>query len=393
MAESHSCRALQLPAAAAAAAAGCRRCWHNKRAPDPATNATATTNHPNPPDLLTKPSLAKVNVCSRSVAVSQNGGGAASASTKSSFKISKVASTACAEAVTDGVKGLCSGSDPLATITSMASTCASAIAEMQSSTISGAEVSSAAAYPPGSFTKSAYTTACTSGCSNGQVSAEAVAQASACAFTTQTRGCNAVKSKLSEQAYSSAFVSTAAKSWSNACALGFGKAHGQGEALAKTMVTVLSRAFGDVVAKACSECDTCKCSALPLGLTYDNMKSASDTAGAAANGRYTMSRAFSRAAATYCASDKSPKALRTSVDTSISTLATMIADVFAKTSGSSSASGSAMSCSGGSVSTAIQVGFGFGWAAAGGKGVGEGGVQSAPLFALQAYFKKLNPYV
>jgi len=264
--------------------------------------------------------------------------------------------------VTDGVKGLCSGGDPLATITSMASTCASAIAEMQASSISGAEVNVEAKYPVKNFTKSAYTTACTSGCSNGQVTAEAVAQASACAFSTQTRGCNAVKTALSGQSYSTAFIQTTAKSWSNACALGFGKAHGEGEALAKGLVTVLSRAFGDVVAKACSECDTCKCSPLPLDLAYDNMRGASDTAGAAANGRYTMSKAFSSATAKYCTSDKTPKALRTAVDTTVSTLATMIADVYAKTTGSSSATGSALACSGGSVTTKIQVGFfGSGW--------------------------------
>ena len=142
------------------------------------------------------------------------------------------------------------------------------------------------------------------------MSAEAVAQASACAFATQTKGCNSVKNALTQQAYSSAFVSITAKAWSNACALGYGKAHGEGEATAKALVTVLSRAFGDIVAKACSECDTCNCKSLPAGLNWDNLKGASDTAAAAADGRYTMSRAFSSAAATYCASDKTPRSLK-----------------------------------------------------------------------------------
>ena len=44
------------------------------------------------------------------------------------------------------------------------------------------------------------------------------------------------------------------------------------------------------------------------------------------------------------------------MDTTVSTLATMIADVFAKTSGSSSATGQSLACSGGSVTTQIQVG-------------------------------------
>lgn len=320
----------------------------DKRGASDAADACSNSN------LYTKPSVAKVQVCSRSVAVSQNGGGPASSSTISSFKIPEVASTACAEAVTDGVKSLCVGGDPIATISSMASTCASAIAEMQASVISGAEVKAGSVFPPKDYTKSAYTTACTSGCSNGQVSAEAVAQASACAFATQTKGCNSVKNALTQQAYSTAFVSITAKAWSNACSLGYGKAHGEGEATAKALVTVLSRAFGDIVAKACSECDSCNCKSLPAGLDWDSLKGASDTAAAAADGRYTMSRAFSNAAATYCASDKTPRSLKTSVDTTVSTLATMIANVFAKTSGSSTATGQSLACSGGSVTTQIQ---------------------------------------
>jgi hypothetical protein len=267
----------------------------------------------------------------------------------------QIESTACAEAVTNGVKDICKGGDPVATITSMASTCASAMAEVQASSISGAEVKSGLAYPPKNVSKAAYTTACTSGCANGQVTAEAFARASACAFSTQTRVCYAVKTTLSGQASSQAFVSTNARAWSNACALGIGKASGQGEALAKTLVSVLARTFGDVVAKACSECDTCKCAPTAASLVYDSLKGASDTSAAAADGRFTMARAFSNAAATYCASDRSPKALQTSVQTAVSTLATMVADVYAKTTGSSSASGTALACSGGSVTTKIQV--------------------------------------
>ena len=51
---------------------------------------------------------------------------------------------------------------------------------------------------------------------------------------------------------------------------------------------------------------------------------------------------------------RTKQSLKTSVDTAISTMATMIAEVFARTSGSSSASGTAVSCSGGSVSMAIE---------------------------------------
>lgn len=338
--------------------------------PQTPTQTPSCPPWPRPPDLYTKPSLAKVQVCSRSVAVSQNGGGAASTSSKSTFSISKVASTACSEAVTNGVKGLCIGRDPVATITSMASTCASAIAEMQASTISGAEIKAGVAFPPKNYTKSAFTTACSSGCATGQVSAEAVAQASACAFSSQTRGCNAIKSALNQQSYSSAFVSTTAKTWSNTCALGYGKAQGEGEVLAKSLVTVLSRAFGDLVATACSECDSCKCSPVAIGLGYDNIKGASDTAAAAADGRFTMAKAFATAVTKYCASDKSPKALKTNVDTTISTLATMIADVYAKTTGSSSATGQALACSGGSVTTKIQVGGALGRLGGGWGGLG-----------------------
>lgn len=220
------------------------------------------------------------------------------------------------------------------------------------------QVTSATKWPPVG-TKSAFATACASGCSNGQAAAEAVAQAAACAVAKSTSGCNAVKTTLSQQAYSSAFVSTTAKAWSSACALGYGKAAGSGELLAKSLVTSLSRAFGDVVAKACSECDACKCSPLAKGLIYDNLKSTSDTSAAAADGRFTVAKSFSNAAAAYCASDKSGTALKSAVDTTVSTLATMVAEVYAKTSGGSTATGAAMACSGASVNAKIQVGAGW----------------------------------
>lgn len=42
------------------------------------------------------------------------------------------------------MKSVCSGADPIASISSMASTCASALAEVQASAITGAEVCGAA---------------------------------------------------------------------------------------------------------------------------------------------------------------------------------------------------------------------------------------------------------
>lgn len=52
----------------------------------------------------------------------------------------QVASEACADAVSDAMTDLCGGADPVASIYSMATTCASAMAQLQTSTIAGAEV-------------------------------------------------------------------------------------------------------------------------------------------------------------------------------------------------------------------------------------------------------------
>jgi hypothetical protein len=266
------------------------------------------------------------------------------------------ASTACAEAVGNAVKGLCEGGDPLATITSISSTCASALVQMTASSISGIDISPATDVPLISPSKKAYTLACANGCMNGETSAESVAQSTGCAWMAASKGCNAVRVALTSQNYAQAFIKTTAALWSNACAMGMGKAISKGTAQAQSTADVLAKAFGEVVAAACSACDTCKCKPLPAGWTYDKAKDLSNAAASTVKGQFTLTKAISRAVGSYCDSDKSTKALQAGVDTTLSTLAVIIANVGLKTGADASASGVATACAGGFVSQQVKVG-------------------------------------
>lgn len=306
-------------------------------------------------DAYTRPQLARVSVCAKSKAVSANGAGLVTAFSNSSMHLTNQASTACAEAVGQAVKGLCEGGDPLAAITSISSTCASALVELQASSISGVDISPATNVPLLSPSKKAYTVACASGCSNAQTSAEAVAQSSACAWMAASKGCNSVRVALSSQTYAQAFIKTTAQAWSNACSLGFGKSTSVGTAQAATTADVLSKAVGEVVAAACSNCDTCKCKPLPPGWTYDKSNELSKAAATTVAGQFTMAKAISQAVGAYCDSDKSTKAIQAGVNATINTMAVIMAKVMVKTTANASASGVAMSCAGGYVSQQIRV--------------------------------------
>ncbi|KAF8058314.1 hypothetical protein HT031_005630 [Scenedesmus sp. PABB004] len=305
-------------------------------------------------DAFTPPQIAKVHACSRSKAVSANGAGLSTSFTNSTFSLRNQATTACAEAVGNAVKGLCAGGDPLATITSIASTCASALVEFQASSISGVEITPATDVPLLSPERKAFTLACADGCGNAETTAEAVAQSSACSWMSATKGCNAVRVALTSQNYAQAFISTTAASWSNACAMGFGKSTSTGTAAAKSTADVLSKAFGEVVAAACSGCDTCRCKPLPPGWSYDKSDDISKAAATAVAGQFTMSKAISSAVGAYCESDKSPLAIQAGVNATINTMAVILANVMAATTSSASATGAAMACGGGSVSQQVK---------------------------------------
>jgi len=374
------------------------------------------------------PQLAKVQVCSRSVAVSVGGAGLAQSFSNSSASSVRLASAACAESVSDAVQGLCAGGDPMATIYAMASTCASAMAGVYASSVSGGSAlpSSAAAaalggggggggsaYPSallaggdgawdgaspstagqrlsqhlsgagvgarGSLLASGallgrgsagggkggaaaaavptagdYLVGCGSGCSNAQAAAEAVAQAGACAFTSATQGCQAVTASLSGRAYSRAFVRSSAKAWSQACSVGAGAAFSQGLVVANTTVESLARAMGSLVATACSGCPTCRCAPLPANFTYNDLDDVSNGAASASFGRYAIARALGESTAAFCGSDGSPRALGTAVNSTISALATITADVMSRVDGGASARGVGYACGGGRVETQVQ---------------------------------------
>lgn len=287
--------------------------------------------------------------------MSANGAGLVTSFANSSLHLTNQASVACAEAVGNAVKGLCEGGDPLATITAVSSTCASALVQMTASSISGIDITPSTDVALVSPSKKSFTLACSNGCMNAETSAESVAQSTGCAWLAASKGCNAVRVALTSQNYAQAFIKTTAASWSNACALGRGKAVSRGTAQAKSTAEVLARAFGEVVAAACSNCDTCKCKPLPPGWTYDKMKDLSDAVATTVQGKFTMSKAISRAVGSYCDSDKSTKALQAGVDVTLSTMAVIIANVSLQTGADAMAQGAAMSCAGGFVSQQIKV--------------------------------------
>lgn len=334
-----------------------------------------------------------MQVCSRSVAVSVGGAGLAQSFSNSSASSVRLASAACAESVSDSMQGLCAGGDPMATIYAMASTCASAMASVYAQSVSGG-----AALPSSSDSENSggvsgstagqrlsqhlaqrmggtnssmtttsstllpslipsagdYLVACGSGCSNAQAAAEAVAQAGACAFASATQGCQAVTASLSSRAYSRAFVRSTAKAWSQACAVGVGRASSQGLVVANTTVESLAKAMGSLVATACSGCPTCKCAPLPANFTYNDLDDVSDGAASASFGRYAIARALGESTAAFCGSDGTPKALGTAVNATISALATITADVMGKVDGGASAQGVSYACGGGTIETQVQ---------------------------------------
>lgn len=294
-------------------------------------------------------------MCAKSKAYSANGAGLVTSFSNSTFNLKNQATAACAEAVGNAVKGLCSGGDPLATISSISSTCASALVEFQASSMSGVEVNPATNVPLLSPTKKAYTLACASSCGNAEMTAEAVAQSSACSWMVASKGCNAVRVALSGQNYAQAFLATTAASWSNACSLGYGKTTSIGTAQAVSTVDVLAKAFGEVVAAACSNCDTCKCQPLPPGWTYDKSDDISKAAATSVAGQFTMAKAISQAVGAYCESDKSTKALQAGVNSTINTMAVILAKIMVKTTADATAQGVAMSCAGGYVSQQVKV--------------------------------------
>eukprot|EP00882_Tetradesmus_deserticola_P017754 GHRQ01019041.1.p1 GENE.GHRQ01019041.1~~GHRQ01019041.1.p1 ORF type:complete len:246 (-),score=55.47 GHRQ01019041.1:255-992(-) len=227
--------------------------------------------------------------------------------------------------------------------------------EFQASSMSGIQITPATDIPLLSPTKKAYTLACASGCGNAQASAEAIAQSSACAWMASTKGCNAVRVALASQNYAQAFIKSTAASWSNACSMGYGKATSTGTAQAKSTADVLAKAFGEVVAAACSNCDTCKCKPLPPGWTYDKSDDISKAAATSVAGQFTMAKAISQAVGAYCDSDKSTKALQAGVNSTMNTMAVILANIMVTTTANATAQGVAMSCAGGYVSQQIKV--------------------------------------
>lgn len=250
--------------------------------------APADPPSPDPPpvfcafaDSTTIPQIGKVKTCAK-VAIQGNGFGSAEAFAKSEAKTVKMASSACGDAVANGMSDLCTGSDPMTTIYAMAQTCASAVAEVYSKSVSGASVSDSKAMMDvwkrvkNTYSAPKYLMACGNSCANAESCSHAFAQAAACGVSSATDNCAAAGSYVSTKSFSKAFVSAVASSWSSACAKGLGKAQSSGEVVASVTAKSIAKAFAQAAATACTSCDICKCKDLPKGYTWNDVSNFAD---------------------------------------------------------------------------------------------------------------------
>jgi len=307
----------------------------------------------------TSPQVATLQTCAKAAVVG-NGFGSAMAFAKSQAKTIKLASASCGDAVANGVSDLCNGADPMTTIYAMSQTCAAALAEVYTLSVSGAEVTDgtpfSSIFNTAAKSKSAdsYILACGDACGNAQACSQAFAQAAACGISSATDGCSAAGSYVSSKTYSKAFVKAITSSWSSACAKGLGKAQSQGEIVASISAQSIAKAFSQAAATACTSCPTCQCKALPEKFTWNDVSNFADASATATAGKILIANAMAKAVTTYCDSTGTPEALQASAQGAVDTLADLMISVVAKVSGQAMSIGNAWACGGGSLQANID---------------------------------------
>jgi hypothetical protein len=227
-------------------------------------------------DSSTLPQVSNVKICAR-IQISGNGFDSARGFVQAEAKTVKMASSACGDAVANGVSQLCTGSDPMTTIYSMAQTCASAVAEVYAKSVSGAQVGSGAAFAKqyglvaNTYKASQYRMVCADSCATASATSQAIAQAAACGVAAATDNCAAAGAYTSTKSFSKAFVKAIANSWASACAKGVGQAQAQGEVVASVSAQSIAKAMAQAAATACTSCPICKCKDLPPTFSWNDV--------------------------------------------------------------------------------------------------------------------------
>jgi hypothetical protein len=312
--------------------------------------------HAVPAGTDTAPQISSVQTCARA-SVTGYGVGSAFSFASSQASVLRVASAACGDAVAGSIGDLCAGADPMATIFSMARTCATAMAALYTKAITSSAVYDMSPKSiEGNVTKEGMLQACGSGCANAQGSAEAFAQAAACGVAVATDNCIAATTHVKTRAFSRAFVKSTADSWGKACTQGIGAVNSGGETIAVTAAASVAKAMASVAAQACANCPTCKCKKLPLSFNWNDAGDFSDAAATITAGRNGLARAIADATTNFCAGDGTMQSAKTHAHTLMNTLADLIVAGLGAVRGFANAVGSdAWACGSGSLVSDLTV--------------------------------------
>jgi hypothetical protein len=245
----------------------------------------------------------------------------------------------------------------MATIFSMARTCATAMAALYTKAITSSAVYDMSPKSiEGNVTKEGMLQACGSGCANAQGAAEAFAQAAACGVAIATDNCIAATTHIKTRAFSRAFVKSTADSWGKACTQGIGAVNSGGETIAVTAAGSIAKAMAAVAAQACANCPTCKCKKLPLSFNWNDAGDFSDAAATVTAGRIGLARAIASATTNYCSGDGTMDTAKTHAHTLMNTFADLVVGGLGTVRGFANAVGSdAWACGSGSLVSDLTV--------------------------------------
>lgn len=285
------------------------------------------------------------------------GTGSAFSFATSQASVLRVASAACGDAVAGSLGDLCAGADPMATIFSMARTCATAMAALYTKAVtSNAVFDMSVRAVEANATKDGRLQACGSGCANAQGAAEAFAQAAACGVAVATDSCIAATTHVKTRTFTRAFVKSTADSWTKACTQGVGIATSGGETIAVNAAASIAKALATVAAQACANCPTCKCKKLPLSFNWNDAGDFSDAAATITAGRVGVARAIAGATTNFCQGDGTMQSAKVHANSIMNTLADLVVASLGAVRGYAHAIGSASwACGSGSLVSDLTV--------------------------------------
>jgi hypothetical protein len=314
----------------------------------------------------TAPQITRVQTCARAAVIGRGGGIGISLSSGRAGVL-RAAASACGDAVAGSLGELCAGGDPMATITSMATTCATSLAALYAKALTGSAVwGTAEADMTAPVTRAGALEACGSACGASQGAAEALAQAAACGVATATGQCMAAAASVSAAGFSRAFVKGATDAWGRACSTS-GLSLSGGDTIAASAAAAVARAMAQVAANACANCPSCRCREPPLGAADWTAAAGnfSDAAAVIAAGRVGLARAVAQATTTFCESKGEREDARSAARGLLASHADLVAGALGAVRSYAyelSSNNSTWACGGASMAIDLQVRMAY-WAA------------------------------